>query len=66
MEKEGSQNIEIAGKDDRSQITAVFSGTMSRHYVPPQVIYQEKTLSVEFPYDWDITYTEICGQMIIQ
>lgn len=61
MAKEGSKRVEIAGIEDKRQITAVLAGTMSGKFLPPQVIYAGKTPrclpSVEFPKDWDITYT---------
>ncbi len=62
MAKEGSKRVEIAGIDDKRQITAVFAGTMAGEFLPPQLIYQGKTAKclplVEFPSDWHITYTE--------
>ena len=49
--------MEIAGIDDKRQITAVFGGTMAG-----DLIYQGKTSkclpSVDFPSDWRITFTE--------
>ena len=61
MAKEGSKRVEITGIEDKRQITAVFAGTTSGKFLPPQVIYAGKTPrclpSVEFPKDWDITYT---------
>ena len=61
MAKEGSKRVEIAGVEDKRQLTAVLAGTMSGKFLPPQVIYGGKTPkclpSVEFPKDWDITYT---------
>ena len=62
MAKEGSKRVEIAGIDDKRQITAVFGGTMAGEFLPPQIIYQGKTSkylpSVDFPSDWHITFTE--------
>ena len=53
MAKEGSKRVEIAGIDDKRQITAVFGGTMAGDFLPPQLIYQGKTSkclpSVDFP-----------------
>lgn len=61
MAKEGSKRVEIAGIEDKRQITSVLAGTMSGKFLPSQVIYAGKTPrcfpSVEFPKDWDITYT---------
>ena len=62
MAKEGEKRVEIVGKDDKRQITAVFAGSMSGDFLPPQVIYQGKIKrcipSIEFPPDWDITFSE--------
>ena len=53
MEREGSKRVEIAGIDNKRQITAVFVGTMSGIFLPIQLIYQGKTHkclpSIEFP-----------------
>ncbi len=61
MAKEGSKRVEIAGIEDKRQITAVFAGTMSGKFLPPQIIYAGKTArclpSVDFPEHWDFTYT---------
>ena len=61
MAKEGSKRVEITEIEDKRQITAVFAGTMSGKVHPSQLIYAGKTLrclpSVEFPEDWDITFT---------
>ena len=43
MAKEGSKRIEIFGKDDKRQITAVFGGTMSGEFLYPQILYAGKT-----------------------
>ena len=62
MAKEGSKRVEIAGIDDKRQITAVFGGTMAGDFLPPQLIYQGKTSKclpcVNFPSSWHITFTE--------
>ena len=42
MEKEGTRREELAGKDDKRQLTAVFGGSMAGHFLPIQLIYQEK------------------------
>lgn len=60
MEKRGSQCAEIVGTHDKRQITAVFCGTMLGEFLPPQLIYKEKTShchpKFNFPSDWDIAY----------
>ena len=62
MEKEGSKRVEIAGIEDKRQITAVFSATMSGTFLPIQLIYQGKMPkclpSVQFPSDWNVTFTD--------
>ena len=62
MAKEDSKQVEIAGIDDKRQITTVFGGTMSGDFLPPQIIYQGKMNnclpSVKFPSDWHISFTE--------
>ena len=61
MAKEGSKRVEIFGVQDKRQITAVFAGTMSGHFLPPQLIYSGKTAkclpTVTFPNTWHVTYT---------
>ena len=61
MEKRGCKRVEIIALDDKHQITAVFAGTLTGDFLPPQVIYQGTTPrclpNIEFPKDWDITCT---------
>ena len=56
MEKEGIKRIELAGKEDKRQLTAVLAGSMSGDFLPPQIIYQGKTNHclpyVKFPVGW--------------
>ena len=40
MEKEGAKRVEIAGVDDKRQITAVFAGSQTGDFLPPQLIYK--------------------------
>jgi hypothetical protein len=63
LEKEEAKRVEIAGVDDKRQITVIFANTMSRDFLPLQVIYSEKTTrcvpnSFIFPKDWHVTYTQ--------
>ena len=62
MAKEGSKRVEIAGINDKRQITAIFANTMSGDFLPPQIIYSGKTTkclpSITFPDDWHVTYTQ--------
>ena len=61
MAKEGAKHIEIAGVEDKRQITAVFAGTMTGFFLPPQIIYKGKTKKclpdIEFPKSWHVTHT---------
>ena len=61
MAEEGSKWVEITGKDDKCQLTAVFAGTMSGEFLPPQLIYQGKTTRClphyDFPAGWHLTYS---------
>ena len=41
--KEGSKLVKIAGIDDKRQLIAVFGGTKSGDFLPPQLIYHGKT-----------------------
>ena len=61
MEVEGSKRVDLAGKDDKRQITACFAGTMEGDFLPPQLVYEGKTPrclpQVDFPNDWHIAYS---------
>ena len=61
MAKEGSKRVEIIGKDDKRQITAVLGGTMSGDFLPVQLVYKGTTKrclpSFKFPNDWDLNYS---------
>ena len=58
MAEEGSKRVEITGKDEKRQLTAVFAGTMSGKFLPPQLIYQGKTTRClphyDFPAGWHL------------
>ena len=62
MEKEGAKRVEVVGKEDKPQITAVFGISMSGDFLPIQLVYQGKTTkclpSFDFPPSWDITYSD--------
>ncbi len=62
MEKEGAKHVEIFGVQDKRQMTVVFAGTMTGHFLPPQLIYAGKTKkclpTVSFPKSWDVIYTQ--------
>ena len=56
--------IPIASSDDKRQITVVLAITMTGEYLPPQLIYQGKTLcchpKVSFPKEWDVWHSDNC------
>ena len=60
--KEGHKRVEIIGADNKKQITYVFAGTLTGDFLSPQLVYKGTTSrclpTVQFPSDWDITYTE--------
>ena len=62
MEVEGAKRVEVVGKDDKRQITAIFGISMSGDFLPIQLVYQGKTAkclpSFNFPPSWDITFSE--------
>ena len=62
MEKVGAKRVDIIGKDDKRQLTAVLGCSLSGDFLPPQLIYQGKTTKClphyEFPNGWHITYTD--------
>ena len=54
--------MEIAGTVDKRQITAVFGGTSTGHFLPIQLIYKGKTCKslppAVFPPDWHVTFID--------
>ena len=58
MEKIGTSRVEVVTKDDKQQITAMFGGSMSGDFLPPQLIYEGKTErclpQYKFPSSWHI------------
>ncbi len=61
MEKECSKRVEIAGIDDKRQITAVFGCSITVDFLPIQIIYKGKTKrclpSFAFPPDWHAKFS---------
>ena len=61
MEVEGAKRVEVAGKDDKRQITAVFAGSMTGDFLPPQLVFKGKTErclpQYQFPESWDIKFS---------
>ena len=62
FEEKGAKRVEIAGLDDKHQITVLLSCTMDGKLLPTQVIYAGKTPAclpkVQYPADWYLTYSE--------
>ena len=61
MEEEGSKRIELIGKDDKRQLTALFAGSLTGDFLPIQIIYQGKTSKClpkfNFPNTWHVAFT---------
>ena len=62
MHRAKDKIIPITSSNDKRQLTAVLGGTMTGEYLPPQLIYQGKTLrchpKVSFPQGWDIWHSD--------
>ena len=60
MEKCREKRVEMAGTNDKRQITAVFCGTALGDFLPIQLTYKGKTARChprfQFPLDWHITH----------
>ena len=71
---EVAKHVEMAGKDDKRQITAVFAGSLTGDFLPPQLAYKGKTdgclPQYQFLESWDITFStnywanheKLCGK----
>ena len=46
VEKEGTKRVEIVAVDDKRQITAVFAGTLTGDFLPPQLIYMSSKYQI--------------------
>ena len=61
LDKKGKKRIEIAGYQDKRQITAVMCGSLVGELLPFQLVYAGKTSrchpAYEFPMDWQIVHT---------
>ena len=62
MEKQGSRQVAVVGKEDKREITVLLTVTATGRLLPPQVIYQGKTPGchpkVTFLAPWNITHSE--------
>lgn len=72
MEKRGCKRVEVAGINDKRQITAVLGGSLAGDFLPVQLVYQGKTNRclprISFPSDWHITCTpnHWCNEKTVQ
>ena len=61
MEKKGTHRVKLAGFDNKRQMTAVFTATMTGEFLPPQLVYRGTTRAClptyKFPDSWHITFT---------
>ena len=62
MEKQGSRQVPVVGKEDKREITVLLTVTATGKLLPPQVIYQGKTPGchpkVTFPSSCNIMHSE--------
>ena len=57
MEKKGTKGVEIAGVDDKCQITAVFAATAVGDFLPIHYHGNTSLPAFTFPDDWSVMYT---------
>ena len=61
MAEEKAKRVELVGKDDKRRLTAVFAGSMTGEFLPPQLVYQGKITCClphyDFPSDWLIKFS---------
>ena len=62
LAEQGSRQVPVVGKEDKWEITVLLAVSATGVLLPPQVIYQGKTIGchakITFPTDWDITHSE--------
>ena len=62
MAEEGCKQIPVVGKEDKREITVFLAVTASGAFLPPQLIYQGKTVGchpkITFPAKWNVTHSE--------
>ena len=67
LEQQGAERVEIAGLNDKRQVTATLAGTLSGKLLPLQILYQGKTErchpSQTFPDGFDIWHNQTIGPM---
>jgi len=56
MEQEETKRVELLGKDDKWQLTTLFTGPMSGDFLPVKLVHQGKTIKCspcfKFSVDW--------------
>ena len=61
MHQAGAKVVPISHSDDKRQVTAVLAATLRGELLPPQIIYQGKTVQchpkVAVPEEWDIWHS---------
>ena len=70
IEKSGTKRVEIAGVDDKCQITAMFACSLSGDFLPIQLILKGTTkkclpCNIALPKDGHVTCTAITGPTMI-
>ena len=62
MAEEGCKQIPVVGKEDKREIMVLLAVTASGAFLPPQLIYQGKTVGchpkITFPAKWNVTHSE--------
>ena len=62
MAQEGSKQVPVVGKEDKREITVLLAVTASGTLLPPQLIYQGKTVGchprITFPPEWNVTHSD--------
>ena len=62
LAEQGSRQVPVVGKEDKREITVLLAVSATGVLLPPQVIYQGKTIGchakITFPTGWDITQRE--------
>ena len=61
MEVSGSKHVPIAGSESKMQITALVTVSAAGVVLPPQLLYEEKTVRCDPPFnylaEWDVWHT---------
>uniref|UniRef100_A0A1X7UV48 DDE-1 domain-containing protein n=1 Tax=Amphimedon queenslandica TaxID=400682 RepID=A0A1X7UV48_AMPQE len=62
MAEQGSSQVPVIGKEDKRETTVLLAVTASGTLLPPQLIYQRKTVGchpkITFPTKWNVTHSE--------